>query len=132
MRTEEQHERQSALFNKYNVFFAFSQKQFDEKAVKGVKYCHINLGAICPKDNVDQFLKEFGELQEAFTTEILADNSKYDIINYELHNHECFYTGSIEDALDALDEYNFTREDVQEVYNKEREIEPKSAYLIKQ
>jgi len=39
---------------------------------------------------------------------------------YELNNHECFYTGDIDDAMDVLGE-DYSREYVREVYFKHRD-----------
>jgi hypothetical protein len=47
-------ENQSALFAKTGSFFAFGQKQFDEKKKEGVVYVNMGGGLICPKENAKQ------------------------------------------------------------------------------
>ena len=41
-------DKQTEVFNKYGVFFAFSDKQYEEKAVKGVKYASMGAGMVAP------------------------------------------------------------------------------------
>ena len=51
-------EAQTMSFDRAGAFFAFSNKQFDEKKVDGVKYINCGAGLICPKDKVEQLMKE--------------------------------------------------------------------------
>lgn len=44
-------------------------------------------------------------------------NSKEAIILRELLNYECFYTGNPSDAITLLEEYNYTKKEVLEVFN---------------
>jgi len=55
--TEEAH---SKVFKDNGVIFAFSQKQFDEQKVAGVKYVEMGSGDLCPKENVKKYLHEAG------------------------------------------------------------------------
>ena len=47
---------------------------------------------------------------------------KVELIRYELSNHEAYYTGSIEDTLNALGK-GFTAKEVRAVYNKEYSLQ---------
>ena len=109
---------QTALFNKLGVFFAFSDKQFAEKKQDGVKYVSLGAGCLCPKDNVKTFVAEHEALrQKAIATDI-KENGKTAIIKRELANYECYYTGDISEAVDALEGYGFTEEEIYQVFCK--------------
>lgn len=48
----------------------------------------------------------------------LRINGKANIIKRELFNYECFYTGDIDDCVDALKDYGINLEEIQQVYSK--------------
>ena len=50
-----------------------------------------------------------------FKNEVAENKLRKANILHELNNHECFYTGDIEDALEALGS-DYTYEEVKEVY----------------
>lgn len=120
MQIKEHNDQISALLEKHGVFFAFSQEQFDKAKKPDTEYVRIGSGAICPKVNVAAFNTEMDTLIEAQKQDTLSRYSKYDIIKYELANHECYYTGDIEEAEDALSDFGFTRDEIMEVYRAER------------
>ena len=41
----------SEALSKHGAFFAFSQSQFEEQAVPGLRYCSLGSGLICPEKN---------------------------------------------------------------------------------
>ena len=47
-------EKQTALFNRTNSFFAFGDKQFQEQRKEGVKYASLGNGLICPVEYADE------------------------------------------------------------------------------
>ena len=55
-------DRQTALFDRLGVFFAFSKGQFDEGKKEGVKYCSLGSGMICPKDNAKELIDELDRI----------------------------------------------------------------------
>lgn len=115
---EEFEVKQSALFKEYGVFFAFSQKQFDEQRKEGVRYVSAEFGMILPKDKVDAFMDAHQKLIEENQARHKAEVDMDEYILYELYNHESFYTGRTSDALRAV-WANFpdcTQEDVSRVY----------------
>ena len=110
-------DKTSALLKKHGVFFAFSNKQLEEKAEKDVEYISLGAGAICPKKNARQYVQEQADIVKNAIAEDIADHGIDRIIRRELSNYECYYTGSIDSALTVLKEYNATREQVQAIYN---------------
>lgn len=110
---------QTAILNKYGVFFAFSTKQFEESAVKGVKYTNMGNGGICPTEHVKNYINDLHECYMAGIQQDLAENGKWKIIKRELYNHEAFYTSDLDQTVSALEPYKITREEIQKVYNAE-------------
>jgi len=113
-------EAQSAAFDKYGAFFAFGKDQFDEKAVAGVKYVQTSMGMIVPKENVEALFSELAQIHADGRAQDIAENGIDGIIRRELNNHECYYTGDISDAVDSLEEYGITRDQVVAIFRAER------------
>lgn len=114
-----QETKQTELFNKTGSFFAFGQSQFNEAKKEGVKYVDMGGGLICPKETAKELTEGLDRIYAESISEDLKENGKEKIIIRELYNHECFYTGSINSAVDALIGYDFTREEIKAAYNKE-------------
>ncbi len=106
----------SAVLEKHGAYFAFSKKQFEEKQVEGVKYVTDGSGMVCPKENYEQLVKEMLEIYEEGVKQDIAENGLTAIIKRELANYECYYTNDIEDAVDALESYGITHEQVLTVF----------------
>jgi len=107
----------SDLYAKHGVFFAFSTKQFEEGRKEGVKYTAVFSGCLCPSENVNQFLEEMEQIVDEAAKKRLDKYGLDAIIEYELSNYECYYTGDLSDALDVLHpSYNATIDDVRRVY----------------
>jgi Mg2+ and Co2+ transporter CorA len=109
----------SDLHKKYNAFWAFSKSQFEEKKEPGVKYARIFMNLFCNSETAKDFLKEFNQIHADATERYLAENSREDIIRYELANHECYYTHDISDAVEAVESYGITEEEVLAVFHAE-------------
>ena len=106
------------VFKKYGVFFAFSEAQVQEQKQPGVKYSY--------SSDLNMFYNSetpgnlFEEMTAAVDKGIEIDkqqNGKDEIILRELLNYECFYTGNPGDAITKLEDYNYTKEEVLEVFN---------------
>ena len=111
-------EGQTKIFEKYGVFFAFSNKQYNEKAKPELEpYVHVGHGMIVPKPHVKDVLKALDDVHEAGIKQDLQENTKEGVIKRELGNHECYYTGDIEPAVDCLSSYGITAEEVQKVFS---------------
>lgn len=120
----ESEKKRNALITECNVFFAFSNKQFAENKTplqEGEKYVSIGAGGYMPKSKVKAFMDGMDAIaaweKEAIKAE--KDNKEAHIL-YELRNHECFYIGDIEDVVNFLP---YTKKDIQQVFNKYKEIE---------
>jgi hypothetical protein len=121
LRKENEEKRNSILTNN-GVFFAFNTEQFNEGKAKlnlqeGDKIVSIGLGGYMPKTKVDKFLKEMEDLNTEFRKYIIDNNLKDTEILYHLSNHECFYTGDIEYAINATNGI-YSYEEVSKVYRK--------------
>jgi hypothetical protein len=111
--------RQSEILQRYGVFFAFSNKQLEEQKQPGVEYCSVfGAGDCVPKHHAGNFVADFQAAMQAGREQAIDEMGIEGIIRYELNNHEATYTGSIDDALDALEGYNITREQVLAVFRQ--------------
>ena len=108
------------LFNDLGVFWAFSNEQFKEGLAKcnlqdGDKIVDIGSGGYIKKSNFEKLIAGMKAIKKTFTKATKDAKIRTQHILYELNNHECFYSGSIDDAMDVLGE-DYTREEVTEVY----------------
>lgn len=115
-------EKRSEILTNNGVFFAFNTEQFNEGKAKltlqdSDKIVSIGLGGYMPKANVDKFLKETEDLNAEFRKYIVDNDLKDSEILHHLSNHECFYTGDLQDAIDAADGI-YSYEEVNKVYRK--------------
>ena len=114
----EKSNRMKSLMNDCGVFFAFSTAQFDENKTPladGDKYVNFASGSYLPKSNFEALEKGFEAIDADIDAQIVALKLQDTEILYELENHECFYTGSISSAMDALGD-KYSREQVSKVY----------------
>lgn len=109
-------EKQTELFIELGVIFAFSEAQFEEQKQPGIKYCSV-LGAneFVPEKNAKEFVEQLSIIHKKGRE--LEEKGIERIIEEQLANHECFFTGEIDDAVDALASYNVTFDEVWDVYN---------------
>lgn len=103
----------TALFKETGSFFAFGDKQFNEKRQEGVDYVGTGWGLIMPKDRAKEVLLGLKKIHEAGIAQDIAENGITAIIERELYNHEAFYTWEIDQTVDALEDYPITREQIQ-------------------
>ena len=111
------------LFEKCGVFFAFSDKQFDENKTplkEGEKYVSIGGGGYMPKGSIKAFEEGMKAINSYGKQKVKKGNLQETEILYELQNHECFYTGDISDVVDLF-EGTYTVKQIRDVYNKHRE-----------
>jgi hypothetical protein len=109
---------------KYELFYAFNKEQFDEALkIRNRKdlgfYVNISYGAYIPNKFKEEYKKELDILYKKSIQIDIEENGKDKIILRELNNHECFYTGEIDDAVDAVHKYGYTSDDVYKIYKKE-------------
>lgn len=109
-------DKQTAAFKKYGAFFAFSKSQFDEQKVEGVKYSSLGMGLICPVGKGKELMAELEEIAKWGRKKDIKENTKERVILRELDNHECYYTNDITSAVEELEPYGITREEVMKMY----------------
>lgn len=111
-------EKQTALFEKHGVFFAFNRLQFEEQRVGGVEYYHLPAGMCCPKDSAKQFFIDHEKVVNEAIAQDIAENGKKAIIHRELGNYETQITNDISDAVAALSRYGITEQGVKEEFDE--------------
>ena len=111
-------EKITNLLNKYNGFFAFSQKQFNEAKKEGLKYVDRGAGLIHEAGRSKEFDKEYDLIIKDAIKLDIKENGKEAIIERELCNHECYYTGDITNAVDKLEDYNITHNEILTEFRK--------------
>jgi hypothetical protein len=120
---KEKQKMTTELFEKCGVFFAFSDKQFDENKTplkEGEKYVSIGGGGYMPKGSIKAFEEGMKAINSYGKQKVKKSNLQETEILYELQNHECFYTGDISDVVDLF-EGTYTVKQIRDVYNKYRE-----------
>jgi hypothetical protein len=119
---EEYQNKLSELSEQVGLFWAFNTEQFIEGKTKYPttgKYTSIGMGGYLPSENVTKYLAGLKTLSQWYK-EAKKQVNKEEAILYELYNYECFYTGDITDAYEALSD-TYTKEEVQEVYRNHRQ-----------
>lgn len=114
---------QSQLFKQLRLFWAFNDQQLEEgkKSINwqdGEKLVSIGAGGIIPKANIDEFLNGMEKINKEYKAAVKVNKLRHKLIAHELANHECYYTGDIQPALNALGE-GYTREEVLIIYRTE-------------
>ena len=110
-------QEQSAIFDKHGAFFAFSQKQFDEGKKPGIlKYSALGAGLLTPQGTEKALMADLKAAWEKKISFELENNSRKEIIFYELANRECQLTFDLSAAIEALEPYGITEEEVREVW----------------
>ena len=105
-----------ALMQEYGAFFAFSNKQYEEKAIEGITYARLVGGLVIPKYNAESFLERYTAIYEEGIAKRIEDSSIKDIIWYELGNYEVQLTGDLTDVIEALHDYPITEEQIRNEY----------------
>ena len=115
---QQQSEKMTEILKGNNIFFAFSDKQFQENKTplkEGEKYSRLFGGGFIPSSNIESYKKQSEDLQTWFLNSVKENNLIESHILYELNNHEAFYTYDIEQAFNSLP---YSRDEVQKVFNK--------------
>ena len=92
----------SKLFADNGAFFAFGNKQFDEKKQDGVTYVSMASGLICPKENAKKVMTELEQIFNDAVKQQVADFGAEKIIRHEYFNHETQITGDTDQVRDVL------------------------------
>ena len=111
--------KQTALFNKTGTIFAFSDKQFDEQAIKGKEYSRIGQGMLTQKGNEMKVIKTLEKIYQQAIVQDLKENGIKGVIQRELENYEVYYTNDLEPIMEALKDYpEITQKDIIKVYQR--------------
>lgn len=118
---KQQQSKYDTLLTECGVFWAFSNEQFAANKTplkEGEKYVSIGAGGYMPQGNVDKYLQGSKDIKKWYSATIKATkNARRDNIVYELANHECYYTGDIQEAINALGN-GYTYKEVYKVYQE--------------
>lgn len=103
---KEQHQKE---VNDFPMFFAFSEKQFNEGMKKfgfdpseTNRIYSLNGGGYYKKTDAERLHNMFNRHDEEMKKAMSDKTFVYDMFYYELGNHEYGYTRDITDTLDAL------------------------------
>ena len=123
---------QTAIFDKYGVFFAFSKSQLtggiERLKEKGIltesnKICDIGVGGFCPSKNAKAVMDELDKLYKKGISQDIEENGLSAIIRRELDNYEYCITWDITDTYEALKDYpNVTPERIKQELPTWREM----------
>lgn len=114
------------LFEAVHLFWAFGNDQFNEAMKKhpleeGFKYCSIGAGGYFPGQYKQQYIDGMDAIhawEKQANKELKESRAETEkAILYELHNHECFYTGDIDDVVDLF-KGTYTLQQIRAVYRK--------------
>jgi hypothetical protein len=113
-------DQMSEIWARHGAFFAFSDKQFFEKAKEEHRpYINLGMGLICPQEMAVQMVAEIDTVIEAGIAQDIAENGLEAIIRRELDNHECYYSGDVKPVVEKLREYpGIESEMIYAVYRK--------------
>ncbi len=106
------------LLEKTGAFYAFSNKQFDEKKQPDTKYIHCGNGLLVPKSNRDQLLKGLEDIAIKAVAQDCKENTVKQICWREFANHEIQFTGDLTPVYDALYLYPFNKTTINKHYEK--------------
>lgn len=107
------------------IFWAFSNKQFDDnkpyKNAPDKEYFAIGGGGYAHQSDKEKVKKFFNEIAPKLKSEFIGKVKIEDMIEYELINHECFYTGDYIEVVDIISSY-YSELSKKEICNKIKEV----------
>lgn len=98
-------EQQTAAFKEHGAFFAFGQKQFDEKKEAGVVYSDMGHGLICPKGKCLSLFNALETLYDEALDQQIKEHDPEQIVRHEYFNRETQITNDTAPAREALEVY---------------------------
>lgn len=107
-----QKNKQSAAFDKFGAFFAFSQEQLDDKKKDGIRYASLGCGLIAPVYEAANLSHALGAIYQDAIKQDLAENGIKAIIHRELANHECQITSDYSEIVSILACYGITEDQI--------------------
>lgn len=110
-------EKINHLLIKYNGFFAFSEKQFEEAKKENIKYVWRGAGLYHEEGKSKEFDEDYKLIIKESIEQDLKENGQKAIIERELINHECYYTYDINEVVFKLADYGITYDEIKAVFN---------------
>jgi hypothetical protein len=93
------------LYDTLGAFYAFGNKQFEEKRKPGINYVNLQSGLICPKENAKELLDTFDKIFDDAVRKQVQLFGSVRIIHHEYFNHETQLTRDIDKLIDVLEFY---------------------------
>lgn len=91
------------------IFYAFSEEQFNSnktyKNASDTEYLSIFGGAYIHKKDKDKLDNYFEVVSPQLKNELISKIDIKDLIEYELSNYECYYTGNYTEILDIIKQF---------------------------
>lgn len=118
--TDYTNDKQTELFEKTGTFFAFNQEQFEEEKKKypAEKYYSLGGGMYVNQEHYKELKDGLQKIQTEAMAQDLKENGRKGVIHRELGNYEVQITGDLTDAIEALEPYGITVEEVRKEYPK--------------
>ena len=113
-------EKINHLLIKYNGFFAFSEKQFEEAKKENIKYVWRGAGLYLEAGKSEEFDEDFKLIIKEAIEQDLKENGKEAIIERELENYECYYTNDINEVVFKLTDYGITYDEIKTEFDKNK------------
>lgn len=110
-----------------HIIFSFEvedlKKQINDLKSQGImsedeEVARLGCGLFVPKSLYNSYITKVKEWEDEQKNELLNPEKRLAKIKYELNNYECYYTGEIDEAVEALEGLGITRQEIQEVYSK--------------
>ena len=79
-------------------------------------YTDLGSGLVCLKENAKKLIDEMDNCIKKGIEQDIAENGEEAIIKRELYNYEAFYTGDITSTKEALKDYNFTDNNIKNIF----------------
>ncbi len=95
---------------KTGIFYAFGNKQFEENRTykeesTNSDYIYVMSGAYIHKKDKSKLDNYFTKILPAIKKEFINSINIDDLIEYELINHECYYTGDFYEIIPLIESY---------------------------
>ena len=111
-------DKQTALFEETNTFFAFSRKQFNEGKKEGIIYINMGRGMLTDKRYVKKLINGLDKIYKDSIQQDIKENGIDAIIKRELANHEAWYTMDITDTKEKLKDYPIKEDQIIKIFNE--------------
>lgn len=112
MKRFDHNQRVDDVMTQHGAFFAFSNAQFDEQKQADVEYISLGGGLVVPEEHAKSLIANLALASKEKIDWELENNTKKEIIWYELANHECQISGTYRNVVNLLTPYNITQDEI--------------------